>query len=158
VADIRNNIFIHAANGIVANYINVSNIYSDYNMFYTAGPALMRQNTVNYATLQAWKDGQNWDYNSIVYTPAVTGNELQPDLTNADVWAMHGRGVQIADNTSDINGNPRPVTLTTGVPDLGAYEFLPTVQPPVLPATPAAPAAGSTQVFMFGTDTVQNIT
>ncbi len=158
VGDIRNNIFSHTANGIAANYLNVSNIYSDYNMFYSAGAALIRQNTVNYATLQAWKDGQNWDYNSIVYTPAVTGNELQPDLANADVWAMHGRGVQIDDNTSDINGNPRPVNLTTGVPDLGAYEFLPTVQPPVLPATPATPAAGTTQVFMFGTDTVQKIT
>lgn len=156
--DIRNNIFSHTASGIAVNYINVANIYSDYNMFYTAGPALIRQSTVNYATLQEWKDGQNWDYNSIVYTPAFSNDELQPDVANADVWAMHGRGVQITDNASDINGNARPVTLTTGVPDLGAYEFLPTVQPPVLPAIPAVPAAGTTQVFMFGTDTVQKIT
>jgi hypothetical protein len=61
----------------------------------------------------------------------VTGTSLQPDINNANVWAMHGRGVQITDNASDINGNPRPTTLTTGVPDLGAYEFLPAVIPPV---------------------------
>ena len=159
VGDIRNNIFSHTANGIAANYLNVANIYTDFNMFYTAGATLIRQNTVNYATLQDWKNGQNWDYNSIVYTPAfAAGNELQPDVTNPDVWAMHGRGVQITDNATDINGNIRPTTLTAGVPDMGAYEFLPTVQPPVLPATPAAPAAGTTQVFMFGTDTVQKIT
>lgn len=159
VGDIRNNIFSHTANGIAANYVNVANIYSDFNMFYTAGTALIRQSTVNYATLQDWKNGQNWDYNSIVYTPAfAAGDELQPDVANPDVWAMHGRGVQITDNATDISGNPRPTTLTAGVPDMGAYEFLPTVQPPVLPATPAAPAAGSTQVFMFGTDTVQKIT
>ena len=70
-------------------------------MFYTAGATLIRQNTVNYATLQDWKNGQNWDYNSIVYTPAfAAGNELQPDVTNPDVWAMHGRGVQITDNAT----------------------------------------------------------
>ena len=82
----------------------------------------------------------------------------EPDPANPDSWAMHGRGVQITDNASDINGNPRPTTLTTGVPDLGAYEFLPTVLPPVLPATPAVAAPGTTQRFMFGTDTVQKIT
>lgn len=159
VGDIRNNIFSHTANGIAANYVNVANIYTDFNMFFTAGATLIRQNTVNYAALQDWKNGQNWDYNSIVYTPAfAAGNELQPDVANPDVWAMHGRGVQITDNATDINGNARPTTLTDGVPDMGAYEFLPTVQPPALPASPAAPAAGTTQVFMFGTDTVQKIT
>jgi gliding motility-associated-like protein len=158
VGDIRNNIFSHTGAGYVANFVNTDNIYSDFNMFYAAGANFIRQNTVNYATLQAWRDAEFWDYNSIVYQPAFVTGTLQPDPANANSWAMHGRGMQITDNASDINGNPRPTTLTTGVPDLGAYEFLPTVQPPVLPATPAAPAAGTTQVFMFGTDTVQKIT
>ena len=159
VTDIRNNIFHHAGGGIAVYQGNVANIYSDYNMYYTSGPILIRQSTTNYATLQSWRDAENWDYSSIVYTPAYSaGTFLEPDVNNADVWAMHGRGVQITDNASDFYGNPRPTTLTSGVPDLGAYEFLPTVLPPVLPATPAAPAAGTTQVFMFGTDTVQKIT
>ncbi len=157
--DIRNNIFSHTGGGIAMYQGNVSNIYSDFNMLYTSGATLVRQGTTNYANLQAWKNGVDWDYNSIVYTPAfvAANNELQPDVANPGVWAMHGRGVQIAGNAADINGSPRPTTLTTGVPDMGAYEFLPTVDPPVLPATPAAPAAGITQVFMFGTDTVQKI-
>ncbi|HEX5652831.1 MAG TPA: LamG-like jellyroll fold domain-containing protein, partial [Chitinophagaceae bacterium] len=157
--NIRNNIFSHIANGFAMQVTNTANIYSDYNMLYTAGPTLVRFGTVNYANLQAWKNAQNWDFGSIVYAPAfAAGNELQPDLANANSWAMHGRGVQIPGNDADINGNPRPTTLTSGVPDMGAYEFLPTVNPPVLPATPASPAAGTTQVFMFGTDTVQKIT
>jgi len=157
--DIRNNIFSHNANGIAVNYINVANIYSDYNMYYTAGTTLIRQSSVNYATLQDWRNAENWDYNSIVYAPAfTTGTNLEPDVNNPDVWAMHGRGVQIIDDSTDINGNPRPVTLITGVPDMGAYEFLPLVTPPVLPATPATAAPGTTQTFMFGTDTVQKIT
>lgn len=159
VIDIRNNIFSHTGQGIAMYQGNVANIYLDYNMFYAAGPTLIRQGTVNYATLQDWRNAENWDYASIVYPPAFTAApELQPDVANANSWAMHGRGVQITDNPSDINGNPRPTTLLTGVPDLGAYEFLPTVLPPVLPATPAVPAPGITQRFMFGTDTVQKIT
>ena len=158
VTNIRNNIFYHAGGGVAVYQGNVANIYSDYNMYYTNGATLILQGTVTYATLQAWRNAENWDYNSIVYTPAfVTGTSLQPDISNANSWAMHGRGVQITDNASDINGNPRPTTLTTGVPDLGAYEFLPSVIPPVLPGTPASAAPNSTQYFMFGTDTVQKI-
>ena len=49
-------------------------------------------------------------------------------------------------------------TLTAGVPDLGAYEFVPTALPVVLTALPANPVANATQVFMLGTDTVTKIT
>ena len=42
-------------------------------------------------------------------------------------------------------------------PDMGAYEFLPTSQPTVLTAA-TAPAPGTTQVFMYGTDTVIKVT
>lgn len=157
VANIRNNIFSHTGGGYAVSYADVLNIYSDFNMLYAAGTNLVRQGTVNYANLQAWRDAEFWDYNSIVYPPAFVTGTLEPDAANANSWAMHGRGVQIEGNDADINGNARPTTLLTGVPDLGAYEFLPTVQPPVLPATPAAPAAGTTQRFMFGTDTVQII-
>ena len=156
--DIRNNIFTHQGGGIAVNYPSIGNTYSDYNMIYTSGAILVRLGTVNYSTLQTWRDASNWDYSSIVYAPAfLAGNDLQPDVANPNVWAMHGRGVQITANSTDYNGNPRPTTLISGVPDLGAYEFLPTVLPPSLPSTPAAPLAGTTQVFMFGTDTVQKI-
>jgi len=156
--NIRNNVFTHANNGIAMYQGNVSNIYSDYNMLYTAGATLVRQGSTNFATLQDWRNTHNWDYSSIVYAPAfAAGTDLVPDAANPDSWAMHGRGVQIEGNDADYNGAPRPTTLTTGVPDLGAYEFLPTVDPPALPSTPGAPAAGTTQVFMFGTDTVQKI-
>ena len=159
VSNIRNNVFYNSGAGRAAYYVNVSGIYSDYNLFKSNGTTLINFGATGYVTLQDWRNAQNWDYNSIVYTPAfAAGDELQPDPANPDVWAMHGRGEQIADNGVDINGAARPTTLTSGVPDLGAYEFLPTVTPPVLPATPAAPAPGITQYYMFGTDTVQKIT
>jgi gliding motility-associated-like protein len=156
--DIQNNIFSHTGNGIAYFQSATGAIYSDFNLYYTQGSTLMRRSTVNYPTLQAWKDAEFWDYNSLVIKPAISGDELQPVLTDSTVWAMHGRGMQHAGNTRDINGNPRPVALTAGVPDLGAYEFFPTVTPPVLSGIPAVPAAGTEQVFYFGTDTVQKIT
>ncbi len=159
-ANIRNNIFSHLAGGRAMHVTNIYQIYTDYNMFYTTGPTLIQWGTANqYATLQQWRDTSYWDLNSIAYQPAlISTTDLHPDLASPDVWAIHGRGVQITDNDLDFNNNPRPTTLTTGVPDLGAFEFLPTSLPTLLTATPAVPAAGITQTFMYGTDTVTKIT
>lgn len=153
--DIRNNIFSHGGTGVAAYYTNVNFLYSDYNMFFSGGTNLIRQSTtVAYATLDAWINGVFWDIHSISYRPAFAGPyDLTPDLANPNVWAMHGRGEQIPENDHDFFGNSRPTTITTGVPDLGAYEFLPTALPTVLTAA-NAPVAGGSQVFMYGTDTV----
>jgi hypothetical protein len=157
--DIRNNVFANMGVGRALEVANISGIYSDYNMLYTAGTVLVRQGATNYNTLDAWATGAYWDVNSIVYKPAFVSNtDLRPDLAASDVWAMHGRGTQIPGNTFDFNGSPRSTTYTGGVPDLGAYEFLPTSTPPALTGNPATPAAGTTQTFMFGTDTVAKVT
>ncbi|HEX6430838.1 MAG TPA: gliding motility-associated C-terminal domain-containing protein [Niastella sp.] len=158
---LRNNIFSNKGGG-KAMFVNNSNLAltSDYNMLYTTGNTLVqRANPVGaFATLAAWKAASFWDRYSIVYPPAfVSDNDLHPDLVNPDVWAMHGRGVQIANNDRDINDSTRPVTLTQGVPDLGAYEFYPTALPTVLLATPATPVANEQQTFSYGTDTVMKI-
>lgn len=158
-SNVKNNIFAHNNAGKAMFMGNLNYTYSDYNMLYTNGATLLTGGTTNYATLQAWRNASFWDVNSIVYKPSYISNtDLQPNLTDPNVWAMHGRGVQIVGNNYDFNNNSRPTTLTTGVPDLGAYEFLPTSIPTVLTATPAAPVANSTQTFMYGTDTVTKIT
>lgn len=153
-----NNIFSHGNNGIPMFIASADYVSTDYNMLYTNGPTLVRLGTTNYATLKDWRDAVVLDMTSIVYKPAfVSNSDLRPDLANPEVWAIHGRGVQIPGNDRDFNGNARPTTLATGVPDLGAFEFLPTATPPVLTPVPATPTAGTTQVFMFGTDTVTKI-
>ena len=155
----RNNIFAHMAGGKAMYFPNNADDFnSDYNTLYTTGTALVYAGT-NYTSLQQWRDDADLDISSIVYKPAFTDDStLAPAITVPDVWAIHGRGVQVPGNDRDINYKPRPTTLIGGVPDMGAYEFLPTVLPPVLPATPAAPAPGVTQTFMFGTDTVTKVT
>lgn len=156
--DVRNNVFSHGGNGWPMQITNIDFFFSDYNTLYTTGSTLVRWDTRNYSTLQAWRDTSSLDLNSIVYKPAfVSDTDLQPNVTDANVWAMHGRGVQIPGNDYDFRNNARPTTLTAGVPDMGAYEFLPTVDPPAMVPIPATPAAGTSQVFVFGTDTVARI-
>lgn len=158
--NIQNNILSHQGGGRAMYVTNLNFIYSNYNTFYTTGSTLIQWNAGNaYATLKQWIDTSYWDLNSIVYAPAFVNNtSLQPDLSNPNVWAIHGRGTQIAGNNFDFNNNPRPTSFTAGVPDMGAYEFLPTSLPTLLTAVPAIPAPGITQTFMYGTDTVAKIT
>jgi hypothetical protein len=157
--NVRNNIFSHGGGGKALCISNTTTVYSDYNMLYATGATLVQgPNKTNYATLQQWRNAFGFDGNSIVYKPAYLSDaDLHPDITNPDVWAMHGRGVQIMGDSVDIDNNKRPVTLQAGVPDLGAWEFRPTATPPALTATPATPAPGTTQIFTFGTDTVTKI-
>lgn len=160
---IRNNIFSNKGSGRALYVTQPSRPYaSDYNMLYAAGSVLVQSTTpaLTYPTLEVWRTNAYWDRFSIVYPPAFVNNaDLHPNLNNPDVWAMHGRGVQIAGNNRDFDNNPRPTTLTTGVPDLGAFEFYPTSLPTLLTPVPAgAPTAGLTQAFMYGTDTVTKIT
>jgi len=158
--DVRNNIFSHKAGGRAMYVGNTSYVYSDYNLLYTTGTVLVQSGTPagTHATLNDWRTATSSDPNSIVYAPAFSSTtNLMPNINDPDVWAIHGRGEQLPGNNYDFNNSPRPTTIVAGVPDLGAYEFLPVVAPPVLPAIPATPAAGTTQVFMFGTDTVSKI-
>ncbi|MBO9728271.1 MAG: right-handed parallel beta-helix repeat-containing protein [Chitinophaga sp.] len=158
---IKNNIFASDTSGVAMYVADPLYLKSDYNTLYTKGTVLVKQATPagSYATLHDYISADTLDINSIVYKPAfVSDTTLQPAIANPEVWAIHGRGVQIEGNDKDINGATRPVKLTDGVPDMGAYEFLPTAVPPVLTAFPAAPAPGVTQTFMFGTDTVTKIT
>lgn len=160
--NIRNNIFSHKGGGKAIFASSTSQAYAcDYNMLYTTGSILAQRGAPagTFATLDAWKTGSYWDVNSIVISPAfVSDDDLRPALGNPDVWAMHGRGVQIPANAADFNNDPRPTTLTTGVPDLGAYEFYPTALPSVLVPIPATPAPNTKQSFMYGTDTVMQVT
>lgn len=159
--DVRNNIFSHMGGGR-AFYVGSTNyVYSDYNMFYTNGPTLIQSVTPagTFATLAAWRTTSTSDLNSIVFLPAFnSATNLVPNVAHPEVWAIHGRGVQITGNDFDFNNNTRPTTVVAGVPDLGAFEFVPTSTPPVVTAIPATPAPGTTQLFMFGTDTVSKIT
>lgn len=159
--DLKNNIISNKGGGRALFVTNPSGINSNYNMLYSTGTVLVQRGTpaATYANLGSWVSASMQDRYSISYEPAFMSNaNLKPNLNNNDVWAIHGRGIQIAVNDKDHDGNSRPTTLITGVPDLGAYEFYPNVDPTVLSVIPANPAPNTTQTFYYGTDTVMKIT
>lgn len=154
-----NNVLANTGGGLAMRMFNSNANRSDYNMYYSSGADLISTASGNVATLKEWQDRSNWDYSSIVYKPSFADNiTLKPDVAKPEVWAMHGRGAQITEDSVDINGTKRPVTFETGVPDLGAYEFTPATTPVALTAIPVVPEPNKVQTFMLGTDTVTQIT
>jgi len=130
----------------------------DYNMYWNGGGSI----NSSYATITAMRAGTGMEKNSVNFPPAYTNStlgDLSPDPSNSNCWAMNGRGIHIAGNATDVNGNPHALVPGTGVPDLGAYEFTPNagVLAPTCNVTPAAPAPGNTQVYTLGEDTVATI-
>jgi len=159
-ANIRNNIFSKtSANGYVYYNYNPAFASSDFNNIYTAaGTNLYQTSSANYTTLQQIRTGTGAELNSIVYDPAYTSTtNLQPNVNNPASWSLQGRGEHAGFNSTDINGNARAIVKSAGVPDIGPYEFTPNVAPPNATAVPAAPAAGTTQVFTLGQDTVATV-
>jgi hypothetical protein len=162
-AVIRNNIFYNAGSvglGMFSYY--ATGIDADYNNVYSASGDLFRKSSggnVTYTSLADWQAASGQERHSIAYPPAFLDTiTLEPDPADSAVWSIHGRGEHLTTVPPlDINGVVRPVVRAAGVPDLGAYEFTATSVPPAAEASPAAPAAGVTQVFTFGGDTVARI-
>ncbi len=139
----------------------------DYNNIYNEGSSTyFMQNSYSgpsYNTFVTWRDGSGTNRNSLSYKPVfmnLSTHDLRPDPSVSNCWAINGRGTHIAGNSTDAAGNARPVVPGAGVPDLGAFEFVPNsgVQPPLCDVTPATPAAGGTQTYTFGYDTVATLT
>ncbi|RFM26781.1 PKD domain-containing protein [Deminuibacter soli] len=166
--EIYNNVFTNTGGGIAMCLAVPEDVHCDYNLLYSTGTNLLEFDgligdgvtTPSYfSSLKKWVDTVYTDKHSLVYKPAFAANTaLMPDINSPDVWAMQGRGIQVAADSVDFNGNKRATTLTDGVPDLGAYEFVPAKEPVLLTAIPATPAPYTTQTFMLGTDTVTKIT
>ncbi|RYZ99475.1 MAG: hypothetical protein EOP47_16665, partial [Sphingobacteriaceae bacterium] len=132
---------------------------SDYNNIFSANGQHFNYNGTVDTSLNHWRATYSTELNSISYNPGLFGlGNMRPNPADPAAWSLNGRGLQIADNNIDKDGNPRETDVTLGVPDIGAYEFEPTSVPPLAKASPALPAPGTTQVFTFGQDTVVKLT
>lgn len=162
---LRNNIFSNNATGtatsVGAMYVwGSAFLNSNYNNLFCAGPNLVTvaSPAVTHTNIFAWRNASAFEKNSISYRPGFTSNtNLVPNPLDSNAWSINGHGTFIAGNNTDISGNPRPLNVTQGVPDLGAYEFTPTSIPPAATTNNAMLAPDSLQVFMFAGDTVASI-
>jgi parallel beta-helix repeat protein len=159
-----NNVFSSSNNvsNPAVQYGDTNYCISDYNLFYSPNTPTLITNTpaTSSATLAGWRTNTKRDQNSLFYNPGyrdAVNFDFRPDPANPNAWSLQGRGRHLPGDTLDIVGNVRAKTPVQGVPDIGAYEFDPTTTPPDAVATPATPAAGTTQVFTFGGDTVASI-
>jgi hypothetical protein len=157
--EIYNNVLANTGGGYAVYVYNPTYTVNkfDYNNVYTTGVKLVDQGTpaVDYATLTDWRLATGYEMNSISYDPGfMSATDLRPDVNNPASWSLNGRGIHVAGNNVDADGNARVSAIAAGVPDIGAYEFMPGTTPPSAKAVPATPAAGTTQVFTFGEDTV----
>ncbi|MCD6062356.1 MAG: hypothetical protein K0R82_267, partial [Flavipsychrobacter sp.] len=158
---LRNNIIYSSAatSGMYFTSATAANLNSDYNNVFVGGTNKFA-NPTNYTSLSAWRNATGQDMNSLMFNPGFTSpstDNYVPDATNSFSWSLNGRAEHIAGNNKDFLGNTRVTTKAAGVPDIGAYEFTPTATPPSATATPAAPAAGITQTFTLGEDTVATV-
>ncbi len=168
--DIRNNVFSHIQNAydtlILGTYkifytgpfpapasvirLNYNNYFSDTASFIFSG--------ANYTNLNAWRDFCHCDTNSLFHRPGFTGKtDLTPNANDSATWSLNGRATHLTLVPKDINDSIRPPSRAAGVPDIGAYEVTPNVQPPYAVASPVMPFPGSMQAFLFGYDTVAKI-
>ncbi|MFA5010438.1 MAG: T9SS type A sorting domain-containing protein [Ignavibacteria bacterium] len=164
--DMRNNILVNASvpsgTGIASAFRRggtTLNNYSDLsnnNLFYAGTPGesniIFYDGTTSYQTFADFKAavGPTRESYSVSGYPGFTSStNLIPDGTNANSWTVYNNGTHIAEITNDYAGNPRPLTVALGTPDIGAYEFgQPSVSPTPVSITP--PVTGSNIVTVNG--------
>ncbi|MEZ5017222.1 MAG: right-handed parallel beta-helix repeat-containing protein [Flavipsychrobacter sp.] len=154
-----NNVFCNTGGGPALLYYNLaSNNNMDYNNIYATGSTFASYNGSTVSSFSAWKSASSSDKNSITYDPGFTSStDLRPDATNPASWSLNGRALQIAGNNKDRLGSARIDDVKNGTPDIGAYEFTPTVEPPVATAVPASANPGDVQVFTFGEQQIARV-
>jgi parallel beta-helix repeat protein len=168
----RNNVFSRtsSSSSVAPLWMYSGDFYQgDYNNIYAPTTPLISvstglgagtHNTINswrVATAAVGNDRNSLTYNPGFISPATA--DVRPDPNNANSWSLQGRGVHIPGNSTDVNGTARSLVTSTGVPDIGAYEFTPAVPAPLCTIVPAAPiTAPGTQYALFGQDTVLSIT
>lgn len=163
--DVGNNIFVNTYDNSAGVGDKSYSIYSaapntgyaniDFNDYYAFGePAILgniNESSVqtDKTTLADWRTATGKDAYSVSGNPGFTSDvNLIPDGTNVNSWTVYNNGSHIAGITTDYAGNPRPLTVALGTPDMGAYEFgKPSVNP--IPAS-IVPVIGPNIISFYG--------
>lgn len=162
---VLNNI-LYSANSYAIYYQNFAatsgTSQADNNLYYSGGTNFAFVNGLNYANNTIYNTfrnavNMNTDRRSIFADIAFTSStNLRPAVNNATAWASNGRGQQTMFVNKDITGATRSTMVSTGAPDIGAYEFTPTVNPAPM-AIVGTIGGGNTQSFISYGDTVAKI-
>ncbi len=133
----------------------------DHNVYSTTGTTLLFLNGTSYTPANFTNArgvilGAS-DMNSYSADPTFTSaSNLAPLASNANSWVLNGRGIQVYDLSKDLNNNNRSIAVETGAPDIGAYEFTPSVLPTAA-STIGSIGYGNTQYLVSFGDTIGSI-
>lgn len=125
--------------------IGVSNSMSQFNTLYT--------NANTYSS--------NWYANGslvpvqTLFVDSVVAN-LNIVSSHENAWYVNGKGLPLANQTTDFSNNLRSTSISSGATDIGANEITPASIPPLAIAS-GAPALNSTSTYTFGGRTMASV-
>jgi hypothetical protein len=98
------------------------------------------------------------DSRSLIHNvPFVSSTNLRVTASSPDAWYVNGRANHLFNVDRDIAGTPRSTNVTTGAPDIGAYEITPSSVPNKLTVSGSIGAA-NTQYIIEMNDTLGSLT
>lgn len=159
-AALRNNLFYNARTGgtgshyAIGNEVGIQNwtgTSADYNVYIAPVASKIAIWGTTNQTIYQWRDSSLGDKHAWSTTSSVisasnlfnsvpTGN-LNIKSGNWEAWIVSGKGIAIAGNNVDYNGNTRATTISGGCTDIGSNEF--TATPPSNPDATVDNAPGS---------------
>jgi len=162
---VLNNI-LYSANSYAIYYANFAatsgTSQADNNLYYSANANFAYVNGLNYAPTNMYNTFRGavnlgTDRRSIFADINFTsGTNLKPAENNATAWAANGRGLQTTFVNRDIAGLNRSTAVVTGVPDIGAFEITPTVNPAPMTITGTIGGGNTQRMISYG-DTVATL-
>ncbi len=135
---------------------------ADNNLYYSTGANFAFVNGLNYAPSTIYTTFRNavnvnTDRRSLLADMTFTSStDLKPAVNNAMAWAANGRAQQTMFVPRDITGANRSTLVRTGAPDIGAFEFTPTVNPAPMTITGSIGGGNTQRMISYG-DTVATL-
>ncbi len=175
-AGLRDNLFFNARTGGTGKHyamgneigsLNWTTTSADYNVYVSSNSNTVATWGVLDRTMQQWRDSSKGDKHtwstvstslsaSNLFTSISTGN-LKINAANYEAWLVSGKGLAIAGQTTDYEGNARPVAISGGCSDIGSDEL--TSVPPNNPLATVnnPPGSGVTSTYRLWERTLLTI-
>lgn len=159
-ASLRNNLFFNARTGGTGKHYamgnevgaaNWTNTSANYNVYISSNINTIATWGASDQTIQQWRISSSGDKHtwstissslsaSNLFTSIASG-DLRIKSGNTEAWIVSGKGIAIAGQNTDYEGNTRPTTINAGCTDIGVDEF--TATPPSNPTATVDNPPGS---------------
>lgn len=177
ILNIRNNIFYNERTGGTGVHAAIANVAgtpaSNWNTNTSSYNLLVAQNAASVGywgtaaqTFAQWQSSSTGDKSSwsdvsatvpsATFFKNVANGDLSIDSSNVLCWYANGKGIALVNNSQDMHGQSRSVSITTGAADIGADEFPTTTLPPFATISGAI-AGGDSSIFTFAGRTIAKV-